>query len=80
VGGGRVQDEFVIIPRGDSHFRRENRCYVGASSEIQRYLATLSHMFTVAVKEWRLVDRNPLRTRQFATSSSDSLCVTAIDE
>ena len=28
---------------------------------VNRYLATLSHMFTMAVKEWRLVPTNPVR-------------------
>lgn len=35
--------------------------YMRAGATVNRYLATLSHMFTVAVKEWRLVDRNPVR-------------------
>jgi integrase len=29
---------------------------------VNRYMAVLSHMFTVAQKEWRLVDRNPVRS------------------
>jgi len=28
---------------------------------VNRYLATLGHLFTPAVKEWRLLDRNPVR-------------------
>jgi integrase len=35
--------------------------YPRAGATVNRYLATLSHMFTLAVKEWRLVDRNPVR-------------------
>lgn len=35
--------------------------YTRAGATVNRYLATLSHMFTMAVKEWRLVDRNPVR-------------------
>jgi hypothetical protein len=34
--------------------------YKRSGATINRYLATLSHMFTMAVKEWRLVDRNPV--------------------
>lgn len=32
-----------------------------SGATVNRYLATLSHLFTVAQKEWRLVDRNPVR-------------------
>ena len=32
-----------------------------SGATVNRYLATLSHMFTIAQKEWRLVDRNPVR-------------------
>jgi integrase len=35
--------------------------YTRAPATVNRYLATLSHMFTVAVKEWRLIDHNPVR-------------------
>src|SRR5262245_59417285 len=35
--------------------------YKRSGSTVNRYLATLSHLFTMAVKEWRLVDRNPCR-------------------
>lgn len=35
--------------------------YQRAGATINRYLATLSHMFTTAVREWRLIDRNPVR-------------------
>jgi integrase len=34
--------------------------YKRTGATINRYLATLSHVFTVAVKEWRLLDRNPV--------------------
>ena len=34
--------------------------YKRTGATVNRYLATLSHMFTMAVKEWRLVDRNPV--------------------
>jgi integrase len=35
--------------------------YTRAGATVNRYLATLSHMFTMAVKEWRLVATNPVR-------------------
>lgn len=35
--------------------------YKRSGATVNRYLATLSHLFTVAVKEWRLLDRNPVR-------------------
>jgi integrase len=35
--------------------------YKRSGATINRYLAALSHLFTVAVKEWRLIDRNPVR-------------------
>jgi integrase len=35
--------------------------YARAGATVNRYLATLSHMFTLAVKEWRLVAANPVR-------------------
>ena len=38
---------------------RSKRTLAGAT--VNRYLATLSHLFTVAQREWRLVDRNPVR-------------------
>jgi integrase len=34
--------------------------YARSGATVNRYLATLSAMFTVAVKEWRLMDRNPV--------------------
>jgi integrase len=37
------------------------REYQRAGATVNRYLATLSHMFTTAVREWRLIDRNPVR-------------------
>jgi integrase len=35
--------------------------YARAGATVNRYLATLSHMFTMAVKEWRLAASNPVR-------------------
>lgn len=37
------------------------RAYIRSGATVNRYLATLSHMFTTAMREWRLVDRNPVR-------------------
>lgn len=34
---------------------------VRAPATVNRYMAALSHMFTIAMKEWGLVDENPLR-------------------
>jgi integrase len=34
--------------------------YTRSGATVNRYLATLSAMFTVAAKEWRLLDRNPV--------------------
>lgn len=35
--------------------------YKRSGATVNRYIATLSHLFTIAVKEWRLSDRNPVR-------------------
>lgn len=35
--------------------------YARSGATVNRYLATLSHLFSMAQKEWRLVDRNPVR-------------------
>jgi integrase len=35
--------------------------YTRAGATVNRYLATLSHLFTMAVKEWRLAATNPVR-------------------
>ncbi|MBS0377447.1 MAG: site-specific integrase [Proteobacteria bacterium] len=37
------------------------RVYRRSGATVNRYLATLSHLFTTAVREWRLIDRNPVR-------------------
>ena len=36
-------------------------CRHRSGATVNRYLATLSHMFTTAVREWRLIERNPVR-------------------
>jgi integrase len=35
--------------------------FVRSGATVNRYLQTLSGLFTVALKEWRLIDRNPVR-------------------
>jgi integrase len=35
--------------------------YTRSGATVNRYLATLSHLYTMAVKEWRLVATNPVR-------------------
>lgn len=44
-----------------SKFTRGKSKSVRSGSTVNRYLATLSHLFTVAQREWRLVDRNPVK-------------------
>jgi integrase len=34
--------------------------YRRSGATVNRYLATLSHMFTTAMREWRLIDKNPV--------------------
>ena len=34
--------------------------YPRSGATVNRYLATLSHMFATAMREWRLIDRNPV--------------------
>jgi len=34
--------------------------YKRSGATVNRYLATLSHMFSTAMREWRLIDRNPV--------------------
>jgi integrase len=35
--------------------------YQRSGATVNRYLATLGHVYTMAIKEWRLVERNPVR-------------------
>jgi len=35
--------------------------YKRSGATVNRYLATLSHIFSTALMEWRLIDRNPVR-------------------
>jgi integrase len=48
----RVGDDGKVIPP---------KAYKRTGGAVNRYLATLSHLFTVAVKELHLLDRNPVR-------------------
>ena len=48
---GRAGDGCEIVPRS----------YKRSGATVNRYLATLSHMFTTALMEWRLIDNNPVR-------------------
>lgn len=41
--------------------RGSKALYIRSGATVNRYLATLSHMFATAVTEWRLLDRNPVR-------------------
>jgi integrase len=53
-GRGReriTKDGTVTAPR---RFKR-------SPATVNRYLEVLGHLFTIAVREWRLVDRNPVR-------------------
>jgi integrase len=45
------KDGSVLVPK---EYRR-------CGATVNRYLAALSHVFSVAVKEWRLAERNPVR-------------------
>jgi integrase len=52
--------------RGKVHTDKEGvetrpTAYKRSGATVNRYLATLSSLFTTATKEWRLVDKNPVR-------------------
>ena len=60
--------------------------YKRSGATVNRYLATLSHMFTTAMREWRMIDRNPVadiskkkeargRTRFLRDEERDALLV-----
>jgi integrase len=44
----------------DKPTRSVPQIHMRSGSTVNRYLATLSHMLSIAVKEWRLIDRNPV--------------------
>jgi len=48
-------------PRKKDDKAAQPKQYKRSGATVNRYLATLSHVFTVASKEWRLIDRNPVR-------------------
>ncbi len=43
------------------HYSRGKTKKARSGATVNRYLATLSHLFSVAQREWRLVDRNPVK-------------------
>jgi hypothetical protein len=47
------------------------KTYARAGGTVNRYLATLSHLFTLAMKERNLLDRNPVRG---ISKAKESLC------
>lgn len=51
-GGSRVNGKGKLVAPTE---------YTRSGSTVNRYLSTLSHLFTIAQKEWRIVDRNPVR-------------------
>jgi integrase len=44
----------------DGQVTAEAKGYQRSGATTNRYLATLSHMLSIATKEWRLLDRNPV--------------------
>jgi integrase len=44
----------------DKDGARAPAAYRRSAATVNRYLATLSHMFATAMREWRLIDRNPV--------------------
>ncbi len=42
---------------------RENKpvTYIRSGATVNRYVSTLSHLFSIAATEWRLIDKNPVR-------------------
>ena len=49
------------LRRGENRPDIVPRSYKRSGATVNRYLATLSHMFTTALREWRLLDTNPVR-------------------
>ncbi len=62
-----VRDELAIgtFTRGKVHTVRRRtvapKAYKRTGATVNRYLATLSRLFTIASREWQLTDRNPVR-------------------
>lgn len=63
-----ARDKLLATGFRRSHDRLDERgkvvapkTYARAGGTINRYLATLCHVFTLAMKEWNLLDRNPVR-------------------
>jgi integrase len=51
IAHNREKLSSLPTPRGETH----------SPATVNRYLAALSHLFTIAVKEWGWIDENPLR-------------------
>jgi hypothetical protein len=63
-----ARDELMVetFVRGKARTTRDGtvtppREFKRSPATVNRYLEVLNHLFTVAVREWRLVDRNPVR-------------------
>ncbi len=64
----QARDVLAMQPFARGRVRRDGngreiapRVYKRSGATVNRYLATLSHIFTTARMEWRLVDSNPVR-------------------
>jgi integrase len=54
-------EPYVRAKAGQStHGATVAAAYKRSGATVNRYLATLSHMFSTAIREWRLVDKNPV--------------------
>jgi integrase len=58
LAGDKFTRAKAVTSRGKKQTPTE---YTRAGATVNRYLATLSHLFTMAVKEWRLAASNPVR-------------------
>lgn len=63
MGGYLICDitpSLISKTRDDLYKEKNTRGDKKKSSTVNRYLAVLSHLFTIALKEWQLVDHNPV--------------------
>jgi len=63
IGGYLICDitpSLISKTRDDLYKEKTTRGDKKKSSTVNRYLAVLSHLFTIALKEWQLVDHNPV--------------------
>lgn len=51
----------LIVEMRDNLLRGKTRRGIRSASTVNRYLAALSHVFTVAVREWQWTEDNPFR-------------------